>query len=641
MAKPRGTTTQLHNMFVADFETGDSQKFYKVDNKTGENIYYQKVWLAGYKNLETMESTYFYNLEDFMNDILSRQGNTHREYAFHNIKFDGSFIVPWLFQQEYTVSVGKPQPGQFSILVDDRNNWYSITIQVTKRRKVTLWDSAKLFPTALQYLPDIYSTPTKKIKEDQEFYTKYRPEDYEPDARDLKYFENDLQVPAETLNKHIELYGLRFKKTQASQAFYNFEQVFKAWRWRFVALNNDVDEAVRPAYWGGISYVPKHKAGNDYKGVHVMDINSSYPDKAANAKLPYGQPVGQYGEGKHPDMSKFWVAEALVRFKLKSKNHIPCIPSKSISEGRPLEVDKWVDDSKGIVKMSFSNIDYQTINESYDFEVVRWKWSIHWAWKKHREVAKFVNTNNEKKIKYKDMYNDGVEKGLDKQTLADYLTVSNRSKIDNNSFYGKFGEEVIKYGKTPYYEEDDEGNEDIIWKTDREDEQSEYNRKFLPVAIAITAWGRQQLVKLANLLGEYFLYCDTDSVHYISDGGQEIIDKAIKDGKLEVHKTRLGAWDFEGAYTKGRFLRAKCYMEEKINKKGEIVREATVAGLPADPNTGNFSKQRSCLNWDNFHIGTIISSEDSNKLRTVRTPTGSKLLPTSYKITEKAGLFAS
>ena len=631
MAKPRGTTTQLHNMYVADFETTDTNKLYKYDNKTGEPIYNQRVWLAGYKNLETMESKYFTSLDGFMNDILSRQENTNREYAFHNLKYDGSYIIPWLFENGYTVAEEKPKSKEFSVLVDIRNNWYNITIQVTKRRKITLWDMLKLFPTKLEYLPDVYGTPTKKIREDQDFYNKKRPDGYAPDDRDMLYFENDLQVPAETLNKHIEHYGLRFKKTQASQAFHNFEETFKAWRWRFVALDNEVDETIRPAYWGGISYTPKHKAGKDHIDIGVMDINSSYPDKAANRKLPYGKPIQEFGEGKHPDMSKFWIAEALVEFKLKSKNHLPCIPSRAISEGRPLEIDKWVDDSKGIVKIRFSNIDYMTMHESYDFEIIRWCWSIHWAWKKHREVAKFVNYNNDNKVKYNELARN--EKNPAKK--IEYKTIENRSKIDNNSFYGKFGEEIIKEGKTPHLEVDDEGNDDIIWKIDREDEATEYNRKFLPVAIAITAWGRQQLVGMANILGEHFLYCDTDSVHYLREGGQEKIDKAIEDGVLTIHPNKLGAWDFEGNYVRGRFLRAKCYMEEK--EDGTI--EATVAGLPADPHTGNFSKSRSCLNWDNFHIGTVIPSEKSNKLRTVQTPTGAKLIPTSFKITEKVGAF--
>src|SRR5699024_4261572 len=180
-----------------------------------------------------------------------------------------------------------PHPGQFSVLVDNRNNWYNFTVQVTKRRKVTFWDMLKLFPMPLKYLPEMYSTPTQKIDEDQDFYTKVRPEGYIPDERDMRYFENDLQVPAEVLNKHIELIGLRFKKTQASQSFYNFEQTFPAWRWRFNALSNDVDEKVRPAYWGGISYVPPHKAGKDYYNIGVYDINSSYPHKASDFKLPY------------------------------------------------------------------------------------------------------------------------------------------------------------------------------------------------------------------------------------------------------------------------------------------------------------------------------------------------------------------
>lgn len=653
MAKPRGQTTQLHNMYVADFETGDSDRLYKVDKTTGMPIYYQRVWLAGHKNLKTMESKYFNNLDDFMKDILGRGNNTHREYAFHNLKFDGSFIIPWLFENGYECVQGKPGPGQFSVLVDDRNNWYNITIQVTKRRKVTLWDMLKLFPSALEYLPDIYSTPTKKVQEDQEFYTKHRPEGYEPDERDLYYFENDLQVPAEVLNRHIELYGLRFKKTQASQSFYNFEQTFKAWRWRFPALSTELDKAIRPAYWGGISYVPPHKAGKDYYGIHVMDINSSYPDKAANYKLPYGQPVLELGEGKHPDMSKFWIADALVKFKLKSKDHLPCIPSKAITEGKPLDIDKWMEDSghggQAIVRMTFSNIDYMNMQESYEFEVVRWLWSIHWAWKVQPEVAKFVNKNNELKVKYTEL----AKKEKDPQKKIEYTTIRNRAKIDNNSFYGKFGEDIIKYGKTPYFEEDEEGNEEIVWRVDREEEQSEHNRKFLPVAIAITAWGRHQLVKMANLLGEHFLYCDTDSVHYLKSG-QYKIDQAVKEKKIEVHQSKLGAWDFEGYYVKGRYLRAKCYIEER--EDGFI--EATVAGLPADPHTGNFSKSRYSLAyktgnevfknreemnkaiWKNFHIGHEVPACRSNKLRTVRTPTGNKLVPTSFKIKEKDNLFS-
>jgi hypothetical protein len=631
----RGKTTQLDHMYVADFETGDS-----VPN--GDENTPQRVWLAGYKNLETMESTYFHTLDDFMENILSRGDNMNTEYAFHNIKFDGSYIVPYLLTHGYEYTERKPEPKQFSVLVDERNAWYSLTIQVTKRRRVLLWDSLKLFPCALEYLPDIYTTPTKKVREDKSFYEVFRPEGYIPDKRDMEYFENDLQVPAETLRKHIELYGLRFKKTQASQAFYNFEQSFKGWKLRFPPLSNVQDESIRQSYWGGIAYVPTKVRGRDYYNIGVYDINSSYPHKLAELKMPYGPCIAEYGEGKHPDMSKFWVAQALVEFTLKP-NHLPSIPMRSIEEGRPVPdeddeeevIDKWITESKGIVRMTFCNIDYQTMCESYNIKIWRWCWSMHWAWKVQREVAKFVHKNNDIKVKSSKL----AKKETDPQKKAEYNTMRNRAKTDNNAFYGKFGEDIIKKGKSPYWEEKD-GVEQVVWRLDREEELSEGKRKFLPVAIAITAWGRQQLVGMANVLGEHFLYCDTDSIHYLMEG-QYKIDKAIKDGIFEVDNEKLGAWKLEGQAERGRYLRAKCYMELMIDDKtDEKHLEATVAGLPADKHTGQFSKKRSCLNWDNFHIGHIVPPDKSNKLRTVRTPTGNKLVPTGFQIKEKDTLYA-
>ena len=169
---------------------------------------------------------------------------------------------------------------------------------------------------------------------------------------------------------------------------------------------------------------------------------------------------------------------------------------------------------------------------------------------------------------------------------------------------------------------------------DREDEQSESKRKFLPVAIAITAWGRRQLVQMTNILGDDFVYCDTDSIHYRLETGQAKIDQAIKDGIFEVNPTKLGAWKFEGSFVFGRYLRAKCYMEEKVD--GEL--EITLAGLPADKHSGMFSKKRSCLTKDNFHIGYTIPAEQANKLRSVRTQTGIKLVPVAFQIKEKVSL---
>ena len=619
----RGKTAQKSQMWVADFETCDSEELSQF-SADGQQLFKQRVWLAGMMNLQRMQMVYFTNLSDFMEELLSRGNNQNKEVAFHNLKFDGSYIVPWLFENGYTSTLEKPKPGEFGVLVSDRNDWYSITIQVTKRRRIRIWDSAKLFPMQLRYLPDIYHTPTRKIEEDENFYEEKRAIDHIPTERELMYFHNDLQVLAEVLNAHIQHVGIRFKKTQAGQAFYDFEQSFKAWKLRFPPLDNETDAELRAAYWGGISYVPPEKAGKDFYDVGVMDINSSYPHKAAHCKMPYGEPV-LITYDQHPDSSKFWVADVIIKFDLKP-NRLPCIPTKAITEQKPITHDKWLSHSGGYVRMSMSSIDYVTIQSSYDFDIAQFIKTTHFKQRVHKELTKFVEVNNEIKEKNRRKAKT-LPDGQEKKSL---LALAYRAKITNNSFYGKFGEEIIKEGKTPYYDEEEDL---VVWEVDRIQELTDNKKKYLPVAIAITAYGRQQLVLLANALREDFLYCDTDSVHYTLKGGANTIDEAIEMGNLELDPVKLGAWDMEGTYERGRYLRAKCYMEGS-----DTERDVTLAGLPADPNTGQFSKQRSCVNWDNFHIGYVIPASKSNKLRSVRTETGTKLLAVGFEIKEHDNL---
>ena len=101
----------------------------------------------------------------------------------------------------------------------------------------------------------------RKIHEDEDFYTK-RPEGHKPKKENWNTY-SMMIVLEETLNAHIKLEGLRFKKTQASQAFYAFEQSFPAWRLRFPPLDDETDALIRPAYWGGIAYVNPAYAGKD------------------------------------------------------------------------------------------------------------------------------------------------------------------------------------------------------------------------------------------------------------------------------------------------------------------------------------------------------------------------------------------
>ena len=50
-------------------------------------------------------------------------------YYFHNIKYDGSYILYWLNDNKYTfVNKSVGEPGTYSALITDRNVWFAITI---------------------------------------------------------------------------------------------------------------------------------------------------------------------------------------------------------------------------------------------------------------------------------------------------------------------------------------------------------------------------------------------------------------------------------------------------------------------------------------------------------------------------------
>lgn len=613
-----GPQTPLNKMFVFDLESCDDLDTLHLE------VPHQRVWLCGYMNLQSEVMQSFTSLEQCLTDLFKEASNQHIEVGIHNLSFDGSFLIPQLVAMGYSPVESKPTANEFSVLISDRNQWYSIQVQVSAKRMVTFWDTLKLFPSPLKHLHYIYNTPTKKLREDSSFYELIRKRDHEPTDDELMYFHNDLKVLQEVLCEHIKYEGLTFKKTQASQAFYNFTQRFKAWKLRFPSLSEQLDLAIRPAYLGGISYVnPLHQA-KEIEHVRSMDINSSYPYELSSKPLPYGY-MNRELSGVHPQMNQFWIAEAVVRFELK-KNKLPCIAKRQLSI-KPIEFDldsdlKWLHSSDGLVQMTFSSIDYLTYQESYEFEVIEWGTSYHWAQKVHSEIRNFVLKNNKDKVEFRGQAKQLVKQGGDAEKINELLALAQRAKINNNAFYGKFGEEIVKIGKNVVIQE----NGSIEYVESREEVLTPFKRKYLPVAIAVTAYARRHLVKVANLLGEDFIYCDTDSV-YFREHGYTSIQIARLEGDLVIDVLELGAWSMDGKYQRMKALRPKTYITE--DEEGKI--EVTCAGLPADEDALPGEKKRSCLSFENFEVGTIIKG-GNGKLRPYLTPTGKKLLPTDFEI---------
>ena len=108
----------------------------------------------------------------------------------------------------------------------------------------------------------------------------------------------------------------------------------------------------------------------------------------------------------------------------------------------------------------------------------------------------------------------------------------------------------------------------------------------------ITAYAREKTIRTSQAIKDYsiqkygkdlYIYSDTDSIHTLL---------SIEELKqfCDIDPVKLGAWKHEGSFTKARFVRLKCYLEE-IDGKMNI----TCAGMP-----------KSCydnVTWEKFKTG--------------------------------------
>lgn len=99
-------------------------------------------------------------------------------------------------------------------------------------------------------------------------------------------------------------------------------------------------------------------------------------------------------------------------------------------------------------------------------------------------------------------------------------------------------------------------------------EEEEKNGIYLPVGSFITAYARNKTIRTSQAIKDYsikkygknkYVYSDTDSIHCLLD---------IEEVKqfCEIDDVKLGAWKHENTFTRARFIRQKCYIEE-INRK--------------------------------------------------------------------------
>lgn len=503
--------------YVGDFET----------TVTPDDV---RVWASCLVDIETTKTSFIGNdIESFFEFLKTKNSVVY----FHNLKFDGEFILAYLLSHGYKHSNTR-EPMTFETLITDAGIFYSITVYFAIKnksyKKVVFYDSLKKLPFKVSVISKAFELEDEKLEID---YKAYRPKGHELTDEERQYIVNDCKIVAQALKIQMSK-GLK-KMTNASDALSNYKNVigkqnFEKW---FPVLPVELDTDIRRAYKGGFTYLtPRFKNKRVSEGVS-LDVNSLYPSVMYDSLLPYGYPMRFEGEPEPSKTYPLYIVRISCEFEIK-KGHIPTIQLKN---NRAFIETEYLTSSNGeIVELTLTNVDLDLFLEHYD--VYNLEYHCGWRFK-------------------------GV-KGLFKEYIDYWMHIKETTtgamrqlaKLMLNSLYGKFATNPKARKKIPVI--DIEGVVRYLL-----DEPEIRDPVYTVMGCFITAYARDKTIRSAQSVYDRFIYADTDSLHLV---GSEI------PAGLEVHPTKLGAWKHEGTFCDSKYVRAKTYLETMIEHKKDSLK---------------------------------------------------------------------
>lgn len=262
--------------YTADFETAT----WEVD-KTW-------VWAWAICEIGNEENIFIGNNIDSFIDFCKCSGNNI--FYFHNLKFDGEFIIYWALIHGFKHVINKEdiEANTFTTLISDVGQFYQITLYYEKKNKkvhkTIFYDSLKIIPFSVEETANAFNLPISKLSID---YNYPRPFPWRITLEERKYITNDVVIMAKALN--VLFNENLTKMTRASNALHDFKEIIgnNKFTHYFPELEIDIDNDLRKGYKGGFTYLnPLYKEKDVGQGV-VLDVNSLYPSVMYSKKLPF------------------------------------------------------------------------------------------------------------------------------------------------------------------------------------------------------------------------------------------------------------------------------------------------------------------------------------------------------------------
>lgn len=580
--KPRNFT-----YYMGDFETT------VFDNQT-----YTEVWAAAMVPFWTEEVSILHSIDDMFNKLKNIYGNIC--IFFHNLKFDGSFWIPFLeqtlkLQQAYMVLEKDGQKtyrwieqkymqnNTYKYMISDRGQWYNIIIKVNNKF-IEIRDSLKLLPFSVEEIGRSFKTKHKKLTME---YKGVRYAGCNITDEEKEYIANDVLVVKEALEIMFE--EGHNGVTIGSCCLKEFKKTYDKWDYQIFFPNlydMKIDEEygaptagdyVRKAYRGGWCYLVPEKAGWIHKDGLTADVNSLYPSMMSSQsgnRYPVGKPTfwkGDYIPENASKPGRYYFVRVRTRFYLR-KNYLPFIQLKNsfLYIGTENLTTSDVRDENGnycetvempdgtlrstAVTMTMSMTDWELFKKHYelvDTEIL----DGCWFFSKIGIFDEYID-------KYAEMKK--TSKGA-RRTLA---------KLFLNNLYGKESASTDSSFKIAYVKEDGV----IGFFPVKEHAKAP---GYIPCGAAITSYSRCFTITAAqqNYCGPNergFIYADTDSIHC------DLKPEEVKG--ITVHPTEFCCWKLESYWDEAIFTRQKTYIEHVTHEDGEPIEtpfyDVKCAGMP-------------------------------------------------------------
>ena len=571
----------LHK-YMCDFETS-TEKWLETDNEA-------RVWAGCIVTIEKEPKIICIenNIDDFMKKLY-KLGNI--ECYFHNLKYDGEYIVSWLLKNGFKYNEKADEPKTFSVVISDIGQWYEILIcyKVFNKRYVRtkIFDSFKKLPFKVAQIAKSFKLEESKGIID---YDMYRPVGYELTDEEKDYIINDCVIVAKALFLQFEK-GLE-KMTIGSDAMGSFKKGIggiKAFEYLYPTLPLEVDNDFRLAYKGGFTMVNPKYQNKVVDGIS-FDVNSLYPSVMYGnmGLLPYGMPKLFEGKYEYDELYPLYIQKFSCSFKLKAG----MIPTMQMKGNYLFKQTEYIKDSKGIVDLVLTSVDIEMLFKHYEVTNIEYVGGY-----------KFRGADN--------IFRNYIDYWADIKANSTGGT-RQLAKLMLNSLYGKFATNPKKVNKKPVLEHGEVKYENLEPTFDKP--------VYTALASFITARARAYTISNSQALYEHWIYSDTDSM-YLTGITEEEASKFI-----DIHPSKLGAWKLEHHFNSGKWLRPKTYILESEEDGLSIA----CAGMPDDIKAEILEKGKEKA----FELFTYGASFDG-KLTPKRVDGGVVLCNTTFTIDKR------